>query len=55
MESKKKRLSQNTHIAVDIKRKRILSLDVTSEQVHDSQVLPVLIDRGYNNKAEQSS
>ena len=32
------------HIAVDIKRKRILSLDVTSEQVHDSQVLPVLID-----------
>jgi Transposase DDE domain len=32
------------HIAVDIKKKRILSLDVTSEQVHDSQVLPVLID-----------
>jgi hypothetical protein len=32
------------HIAVDIKRKRILSLDVTSEQVHDSQVLPVLIE-----------
>jgi hypothetical protein len=32
------------HIAVDIKRKRILSLDVTSEQVHDSKVLPVLID-----------
>jgi hypothetical protein len=44
MESKK-RLSQNTHIAVDIKRKRILSLDVTSEQVHDSKVLPpVLIE-----------
>ena len=32
------------HIAVDIKRKRILSLDVTSEQVHDSQVLPILIE-----------
>ena len=32
------------HIAVDIKRKRILSLDVTSEQVHDSKVLPVLIE-----------
>ena len=32
------------HIAVDIKRKRILSLDVTSEQVHDSKVLPELID-----------
>ena len=43
MESKK-RLSQNTHVAVDIKKKRILSLDVTSEQVHDSQVLPVLIE-----------
>ena len=32
------------HIAVDIKRKRILSLDVTSEQVHDGKVLPVLIE-----------
>ena len=32
------------HIAVDIKRKRIISLDVTSEQVHDSKVLPVLIE-----------
>ncbi len=32
------------HIAIDIKRKRILSLDVTSEQVHDGKVLPVLIE-----------
>ena len=32
------------HIAVDIKRKKILSLDVTSEQVHGSKVLPVLMD-----------
>jgi Transposase DDE domain len=32
------------HLAVDIKRKRILSLYVTSEQVHDSKVLPVLIE-----------
>ena len=32
------------HIAVDIKRKRILSLDVTSEQVHDGKVLPVVIE-----------
>lgn len=31
------------HVVVDIKRKRILSLIVTSEQVHDSQVLPELI------------
>ena len=34
----KKRLS------VDIKKKRILSLKVTSEQVHDSHVLPRLVD-----------
>jgi Transposase DDE domain len=32
------------HVAVDIKKKRILSLQVTSEQVHDGKVLPQLID-----------
>lgn len=32
------------HVAVDIKSKRILSLEVTSEKVHDSQVLPELIE-----------
>ncbi len=32
------------HVAVDIKRKRILSLDVTSEQVHDGKVLSKLVD-----------
>lgn len=32
------------HLAVDIKKKRIISLQVTSEQVHDGKVLPVLID-----------
>jgi hypothetical protein len=32
------------HLAVDIKKKRIMSLQVTSEQVHDGKVLPVLID-----------
>ena len=33
------------HVAVDIKRKRILSLYVTSsEQVHDGQVLPILVE-----------
>ncbi|HET8793136.1 MAG TPA: IS5 family transposase [Nitrososphaeraceae archaeon] len=31
------------HVAVDIKKKRILSLIVTSEQVHDGKVLPQLI------------
>ena len=32
------------HLAVDIKKKRILSLQVTSEKVHDSKVLPKLVD-----------
>src|SRR5215203_2472768 len=32
------------HIAVDIKKKRILSLHVTSEQVHDGKILPELVD-----------
>jgi hypothetical protein len=32
------------HVAVDIKKKRILSLNVTTEQVHDGKVLPELID-----------
>jgi len=32
------------HVAVDIKKKRILSLDVTSEEVHDVKVLPKLVD-----------
>jgi Transposase DDE domain len=32
------------HVAVDIKKKRILSLQVTSEQVHDGKVLPELIN-----------
>jgi transposase len=32
------------HVAVDIKRKRILSLEVTNEKVHDGKVLPKLVD-----------
>jgi Transposase DDE domain len=32
------------HIAVDIKKKRILSLQVTSEQVHDGKILPDLVN-----------
>jgi len=31
-------------LSVDVKKKRILSLKVTSEQVHDSHVLPRLVD-----------
>ena len=43
MESKKRGYLK-IHIAVDIKKKRILSLDVTSEQVHDGKILPELVD-----------
>ena len=32
------------HVAVDIKRKRVLSLHVTSEEVHDGKILPELVD-----------
>ena len=32
------------HVAVDIKKKRTLSLEVTSEQVHDGKVLQKLVD-----------
>jgi IS5 family transposase len=32
------------HVAVDIKKKRILSLRVTSEEVHDGKVLSELVD-----------
>ena len=32
------------HIAVDIKSKKILSMQVTDEHVHDSKVLPKLVD-----------
>ena len=32
------------HVAVDIKRKRILSLEVTSEEVHDGKMLKKLVD-----------
>ena len=42
--NKKKKGYLKIHVAVDIKKKRILSLHVTSEQVHDSKVLPQLID-----------
>jgi DDE family transposase len=40
----KERLSKDTCCCIDIKRKRILSLHVTSEQVHDGKVLPKLVD-----------
>ena len=41
---KRERLSKDTCCCIDIKRKRILSLQVTSEEVHDGKVLPKLVD-----------
>ena len=42
------------HVAVDIKKKRILSLEVTSEEVHDGEVLKKLIDIvSENNKVKR--
>ena len=37
------------HIAVDIKKKRILSLEVTSEEVHDGKILKRLVDNASAN------
>jgi hypothetical protein len=39
------------HMAVDIKKKRILSLEVTSEEVHDGKMLKKLVD----NASEKNS
>ena len=42
------------HVAVDIKKKRILSLEVTSEEVHDGKMLTKLIDiASENNKVKR--
>lgn len=32
------------HVAVDIKNKKIISLEVTSEEVHDGRMLEKLVD-----------
>jgi hypothetical protein len=34
----------NIHIAVDVKTKKILSIKVTDEHVHDSKALPELVE-----------
>ena len=37
------------HVAFDIKKKRILSLEVTSEEVHDGRMLSKLVDNASEN------
>ena len=42
------------HVAVDIKNKKIISLEVTSEEVHDGKVLNKLIDDASENNKVRS-
>ncbi len=44
MECKKKKGYLKIHIAVDVKSKKILSIKVTDEHVHDSKVLPEMVE-----------
>jgi IS5 family transposase len=37
------------HVAVDIKKKKVVSLEVTSEEVHDSKVMKKLVDHVSEN------
>lgn len=42
------------HVAVDIKNKKIISLEVTSEEVHDSKMLRKLVDSASENNHVKS-
>ena len=44
MECKQQKGYLKIHIAVDVKTKKILSMKVTDEHVHDSKELPELVD-----------
>jgi len=44
MACKDERIFKNTCIAVDVKTKKILSMKVTDEHVHDSKMLPELVE-----------
>ena len=45
MECKKERIFKNTYVAVNVKSKKILSIKVSDEHVHDSsRVLPELVE-----------
>jgi hypothetical protein len=43
------RLLEDTYVAVDIRKKKVLSLQVTSEEVHDSKVLKKLVKAASEN------
>ena len=42
------------HVAVDIKNKKIISLEVTSEEIHDGKMLRKLIDSASENNHVKS-
>jgi hypothetical protein len=42
-------------VAVDIKRKRILSLEVTSEEVHDGKMLSKLVDNASSSSCSSAA
>src|SRR6185503_10547131 len=44
MECKDERIFENTYVAVNVKTRKILSIKVTDEHVHDSKMLPELVD-----------
>jgi len=44
MENKKERLFENSHCSKHQKSKKILSIKVSDEHVHDSKVLPELVE-----------
>ena len=45
MEMMKKKGYLKIHVAVNVKTKKILSMKVTDEHVHDSKALPELVDK----------
>jgi hypothetical protein len=45
----KNKLSKDTCVAVDVKKKKIVSLEVTSEEVHDSKMLKKMVDNASKN------
>jgi IS5 family transposase len=42
------------HVAVDVRKKKVVSLQVTSEDVHDSRVLKKLVDHASENNGDVS-
>ena len=49
MESGKEGLSKDTYVAVNIKTKKIIALEVTDEKIHDGKVIKQLIEQVLNN------